>query len=74
MIIELVAALFLAYCIAVALGLTCVRHSWQKHGPTEHLAIDCKTSELTGWKRYWWVCSRCGKKKQAERKNHNDTG
>lgn len=48
-------------------GVDCWKHSWEKHGPTEHMYIDTKTKKLSGHKRMWWVCSQCGRKKPAEK-------
>lgn len=60
--------LFLAvWGLCVAAGFTCIKHNYRKHGPTHHMGYDVETGQLLGWKRYWWVCTRCEKKKPAEK-------
>lgn len=40
-------------------------HRWQKHGPTQHMAI--QNGQWIGWQRYWFVCADCGLKRHGER-------
>lgn len=61
----LVAAI--AYFIAITTGWTCLMHTWQKHGPTSHMAHELKTGKITGWKRMWYVCDRCGARRHGEK-------
>lgn len=59
---SLLRILLAAYALAVLFRWTCIKHSWEEHGPTAHMAHDIETDKIIGWKRMWWVCSRCGAK------------
>lgn len=53
----------------VASGKTCVMHNWNEHGPTSHLAYDREGKRVVTWLRWWWVCSRCGKRKPGRKRS-----
>lgn len=59
--------LIVLYFGAVLMGWTCLMHAWHEHGPTSHMARDVKTGEITGWKRMWFVCDRCGAKRHGRK-------